>query len=131
MAQTATEVSRSDSGSTGRIANVGLWILQIAAAAMFLMVGYFKLSGDPQMVELFNAIGFGQWFRYVTGSVEVWYYRPPLGPPAQAGWARCCSWGRCWAPLQRTFSSSAAARCRPSFSCSSRASSRGADGSER
>src|SRR5258708_6323016 len=58
-------------GSTGRIANVGLWILQIGAAGMFLMVGFFKLSGDPQMVELFDTIGLGQWFRYVTGSVEV------------------------------------------------------------
>ena len=51
--------------------NVGLWILQIGAAGMFLMVGFFKLSGDPQMVGLFDAIGLGQWFRYVTGSLEV------------------------------------------------------------
>jgi putative oxidoreductase len=51
--------------------NVGLWILQIGAAGMFLMVGFFKLTGDPQMVGLFDAIGLGQWFRYVTGSLEV------------------------------------------------------------
>jgi len=30
---------------------------------MFLMVGFLKLSGDPQMVGLFDAIGLGQWFR--------------------------------------------------------------------
>jgi len=71
MAQALTEGRRSDSGSTGKIVNVGLWILQIGAAGMFLMVGFFKLSGDPQLVELFDAIGFGQWFRYVTGSLEV------------------------------------------------------------
>jgi putative oxidoreductase len=71
MAQTSSEVSRSDSSSTGRIANVALWILQIAAAGMFLMAGFSKLSGAPQMVEMFDAIGLGQWFRYVTGSVEV------------------------------------------------------------
>ena len=59
------------SGSTGTIINVGLWILQIGAAGMFLMVGFLKLSGDPQMVGLFDAIGLGQWFRYVTGSLEV------------------------------------------------------------
>ena len=59
------------SGSTGKIINVGLWILQIGAAGMFLMAGLFKLSGDPQMVGLFDAIGLGQWFRYVTGSLEV------------------------------------------------------------
>jgi len=51
--------------------NVALWILQIAAAAMFLMVGYLKLSGSEQLVGLFQAIGIGQWFRYLTGSLEV------------------------------------------------------------
>ena len=51
--------------------HVGLWILQIGAAGMFLMVGFLKLSGDPQMIALFEAIGLGQWFRYVTGSLEV------------------------------------------------------------
>src|SRR2546423_2959500 len=71
MSQTITEGTRLGSASTGKIINVGLWILQIGAAAMFLMVGFLKLSGDPQMVGLFDAIGLGQWFRYVTGSLEV------------------------------------------------------------
>jgi putative oxidoreductase len=71
MSQTITEDVRLESGLTGRISNVGLWILQIGAAGMFLMVGFFKLSGDPRMVGLFDAIGVGQWFRYVTGSLEV------------------------------------------------------------
>src|SRR5258706_7545428 len=71
MSQTMIAGSRFGSASTGKIINVGLWILQIGAAGMFLMVGFFKLSGDPQMVGLFDAIGLGQWFRYVTGSLEV------------------------------------------------------------
>ena len=71
MAQPLTVGTQSASGSTGKIINVGLWILQIGAAGMFLMVGFFKLSGDPRMVGLFDAIGVGQWFRYVTGSLEV------------------------------------------------------------
>jgi putative oxidoreductase len=71
MAQALTEGRRSASDSTGKMINVGLWILQIGTAGMFLMVGFFKLSGDPQMVELFDAIGLGQWFRYLTGSLEV------------------------------------------------------------
>jgi putative oxidoreductase len=71
MSQTITEGTKLVSGSTEKIINVGLWILQIGAAGMFLMVGFFKLSGDPRMVELFDAIGLGQWFRYVTGSLEV------------------------------------------------------------
>ena len=71
MSQTIIEGTKLESGSTGAFMNVGLWILQIGAAGMFLMVGFLKLSGDPQMVALFDAIGLGQWFRYVTGSLEV------------------------------------------------------------
>jgi putative oxidoreductase len=71
MSETIIEGTRLESGSTGKMMNVGLWILQIGAAGMFLMVGFFKLTGDPQMVGLFDAIGLGQWFRYVTGSLEV------------------------------------------------------------
>jgi uncharacterized membrane protein YphA (DoxX/SURF4 family) len=48
-----------------------LWVLQIAAAGMFLMVGFLKLSGNAQLVGLFEAIGLGQWFRYLTGALEV------------------------------------------------------------
>jgi putative oxidoreductase len=48
-----------------------LWTLQIASAAMFLMAGGLKLAGIPMEVELFTAIGIGQWFRYVTGTIEV------------------------------------------------------------
>ena len=71
MSQTIIAGTRFGSASTGKIINVGLWILQIAAAGMFLMVGFFKLSGDPRMVALFDAIGLGQWFRYLTGTLEV------------------------------------------------------------
>ena len=55
----------------GTAKNVGLWLLQLLGAAMFLMTGWMKLSGNEQMVQLFAAIGIGQWFRYVTGLIEV------------------------------------------------------------
>ena len=51
--------------------NAALWLLQIVSAAIFLMTGWMKLSGNEQMVELFAAIGIGQWFRYLTGLIEV------------------------------------------------------------
>ena len=35
------------------------------------MAGFAKLSGQPMMVETFDKIGIGQWFRYVTGGIEV------------------------------------------------------------
>jgi putative oxidoreductase len=48
-----------------------LWTLQILSAAMFLFAGGLKLAGAPAMVQLFGAIGVGQWFRYLTGTIEV------------------------------------------------------------
>ena len=54
-----------------RAKNVALWALQIETAAAFLMAGFGTLSGYPMMVETFEKIGIGQWFRYVTGAIEV------------------------------------------------------------
>ena len=48
-----------------------LWALQIFSAAMFLMAGVSKLAGVPMRVQMFGVIGMGQWFRYVTGTIEV------------------------------------------------------------
>ena len=53
------------------VARVALWVTQIALAAMFLFAGGSKLAGAPAMVSLFAAIGWGQWFRYVTGAIEI------------------------------------------------------------
>ncbi len=55
----------------GRVAIVALWVAQIALAATFLFAGGSKLVGAPAMVTLFNAIGLGQWLRYVTGAIEM------------------------------------------------------------
>ena len=55
----------------GRLALVALWLTQIALAGMLILAGGLKLAGVPVMVALFDAIGIGQWFRYVTGSIEV------------------------------------------------------------
>jgi putative oxidoreductase len=57
--------------SRSRAGTIALWIVQIATAAMFLLAGSLKLAGIPAMVGLFDAIGIGQWFRYLTGSIEV------------------------------------------------------------
>ena len=71
MAEALAASTRSASVSTGKVMNLALWVLQIAAAGMFLMAGFAKLSGDAQMIGLFEAIGVGQWFRYLTGTLEV------------------------------------------------------------
>jgi uncharacterized membrane protein YphA (DoxX/SURF4 family) len=55
----------------GRASHIALWITQVALALMFVMAGGSKLAGAPAMVTLFGALGLGQWFRYVTGAIEV------------------------------------------------------------
>lgn len=37
----------------------------------FLAAGTAKLLGVQMMVQTFDAVGVGQWFRYVTGIIEV------------------------------------------------------------
>jgi putative oxidoreductase len=51
--------------------NYTIYGVQILAAFAFLAAGGSKLAGAPAMVDMFEKIGFGQWFRYVTGSLEV------------------------------------------------------------
>lgn len=51
--------------------NIALWVLQALLAAAFFGAGGSKLAGVAQMVTLFDQIGVGQWFRYVTGLVEI------------------------------------------------------------
>ncbi|MGH3916780.1 MAG: DoxX family protein [Pseudonocardiaceae bacterium] len=48
-----------------------LWVVQVLVAALFLFAGGTKLIAAPPMVELFDTIGFGQWFMYLTGALEV------------------------------------------------------------
>ena len=68
VAPSLTQTSPVRAGRTGRIA---LWAVQIALAGMFLLAGSSKLLGAAPMVTMFDAIGIGQWFRYVTGLIEV------------------------------------------------------------
>ncbi|NOZ31574.1 MAG: DoxX family protein [Alphaproteobacteria bacterium] len=49
----------------------GFLALKILAAAAFLAAGSAKLVGAEFMVTLYETLGVGQWFRYVTGAIEV------------------------------------------------------------
>ena len=87
MATTTTQSHRWPVDTQDRTANrsgpltVALWVVSVAAAGMFLMAGWPKLAGDPQMVQVFDAIGVGQWFRYLTGGLEVVSAVALLVPP--------------------------------------------------
>jgi putative oxidoreductase len=51
--------------------NVIGWILAVSLTLLFALVGGLKLIGAPAMVKEFAQIGFGQWFRFFTGILEV------------------------------------------------------------
>lgn len=56
----------------GKGLNVTLWIVQALLAAFFILASALpKLAGSGDMVDLFNDIGIGQWFRYVVGGLEL------------------------------------------------------------
>lgn len=40
-------------------------------AFAFALAGGAKLASLPEMVQLFAALGLGQWFRFVTGGLEI------------------------------------------------------------
>ncbi|MEM7595873.1 MAG: DoxX family protein [Cyanobacteria bacterium P01_A01_bin.83] len=46
-------------------------ILTIIVSIIFLAAGSAKLFGTDKAISMFDGIGFGQWFRYLTGSVEI------------------------------------------------------------
>jgi putative oxidoreductase len=51
--------------------NITCWVLQGLAAFAFVAAGGSKLAGAPAMVDVFARLGAGQWFRYLTGALEV------------------------------------------------------------
>ena len=57
--------------NSGKGRTVGLWVLRVLLAVAFLGAGGGKLTGAQAMIEVFQKIGIGQWFRIVTGLLEV------------------------------------------------------------
>ncbi|MEE4454884.1 DoxX family protein [Novosphingobium resinovorum] len=47
------------------------WVIRILLALAFLAAGGAKVAGAPPMVAIFEQIGAGQWFRFVTGILEI------------------------------------------------------------
>ena len=66
-----SELQPSPTSVRSRSATIALWILQVVLAAAFLVAGGAKLAGAAPMVAVYETIGVGQWFRYVTGIFEI------------------------------------------------------------
>jgi uncharacterized membrane protein YphA (DoxX/SURF4 family) len=71
MSQVTSPALQTVHADHSRIGLIVLWAVQLALAGMFLLAGGSKLAGTPAMIALFDGIGIGQWFRYVTGLIEV------------------------------------------------------------
>jgi putative oxidoreductase len=54
-----------------RVRKILGWILAILLGLEFLVAGALKLIDNPRMVDMFNMVGLGQWFRYFTGVLEI------------------------------------------------------------
>jgi putative oxidoreductase len=54
-----------------RVGDAVIWTLRILLAILFLYQGIDKFSERRLWLRIFEEIGFGQWFRYFTGVVEI------------------------------------------------------------
>ena len=48
-----------------------LVVVKVLLSLAFAAAGIAKLYGVQMMVDEFEVIGFGQWFRYLTGAIEL------------------------------------------------------------
>lgn len=79
----------------GRARTITLWTLQILLGVFFIVASAApKLVGQRYAVEIFDEIGWGQWYRYLVGVVElaggIGLLIPRLAGRAAAGLAVLC-----------------------------------------
>lgn len=58
-------------GTTSRGVNITCWVLQGVLALGFALSGLMKLSGAPEAVAIFEAMGTAGWMPYVIGLLEI------------------------------------------------------------
>src|SRR5450432_1063017 len=71
MTQLELTASTPTHAQSGKAGNIALWVVQILLALAFAGAASGKLLGNPDMVGLYSVIGIGQWFRFVTGLLEL------------------------------------------------------------
>ena len=71
MSESIAYDPKATGGRPSKGLNIALWCVQVLLALAFLGAASGKLLGKPEMVALFDAVGIGQWFRIVTGLLEL------------------------------------------------------------
>ena len=54
-----------------RVVHITAWVLQVLLALIFFTAAITKIVGVPMMVDTFERIGVGQWFRFLVAAVEI------------------------------------------------------------
>ena len=57
--------------TTGKTRLIITWLLRILLGVAFLGIGIEKLTGTMGTIPFFDAIGWGQWFRYASGALDA------------------------------------------------------------
>lgn len=69
---TTRHESASKPATSRRVLNIALWTLQILLALFFAFASaYPKLTGHPSAAVTFDVIGYGDWFMYLVGALEL------------------------------------------------------------
>jgi uncharacterized membrane protein YphA (DoxX/SURF4 family) len=59
------------SETTGKMRLIITWFLRVLLGLAFLGIGIEKLTGTMGTIPFFDAIGWGQWFRYASGAIDT------------------------------------------------------------
>lgn len=59
------------STTNGKVHLIMTWILRVLLGLTFLGIGIEKLTGTMGTIPFFDAIGWGQWFRYASGALDT------------------------------------------------------------
>jgi putative oxidoreductase len=57
--------------TTGKARRTITWVLRVLLGVIFLGIGIEKLTGTMGTIPFFDAIGWGQWFRYASGVLDM------------------------------------------------------------
>lgn len=90
MSTATTTLATPTTTNRRRAVNRTLWAVQILLAAFLLIASAApKFAGQRDAVDTFTRIGWGQWFRYFTGTCEaagaIGLVIPRLATPAAIG----------------------------------------------
>jgi putative oxidoreductase len=65
------EENTMTSQTTGKMRHIITWVLRVLLGVTFLGIGIEKITGTMGTIPFFDAIGWGQWFRYVSGALDT------------------------------------------------------------